>query len=161
MRRTRAGTTGLSTVAAPRPASVGVRAAASSSASQTPNLGEQGLGEEEPGADGQRKPHQQQPSDEGAVGPQLPRLKLRRVVEQHQYQRHLGEGPDGRAALTLRVNQRQTENATRDEEDDRTAQVRLTETRRLADEHDHQQAKTQIATPMPPSPPTQHPRRTL
>jgi hypothetical protein len=59
-------------------------------------------------------------------------------VEQHQDQRYLGEGPDGRP-LGLGINQRPTNDAARDEEDDRASQVSPAQTRRLADEHNDEE----------------------
>ena len=67
-RRIRTGTTGFSTVAAPRPASVGAKAAASSNATITGIAGNTSRAAIKTEQHGQRQTHQQQPEDHPAFG---------------------------------------------------------------------------------------------
>ena len=149
IRRTRAGTTGFNTVAAPSPASVGARAAAINSASHTPISRIQAAGKQEPRANGQRQSNQQQSAGEGGLCSQLSRLEFRSVVEQNQHERYLGDCPNSFAS-GLCVDQSPADHATGDQEDDRTVQVCPAQRADWLTNRMTRNEKTQIAAVIPP-----------
>ena len=109
IRRTRTGTTGLSTVAAPSPASVGATAAARSSSISAGMPREDDPAEQPPGRDGQRQADEQQAGHQAAVGGDLARAHLRGVVEEDQRQGQLGEQGQGPCARARRASGRPSE----------------------------------------------------
>jgi hypothetical protein len=110
--------TGLSTVAVPKPASVGASAAASSSASQTLISGNRPRATRYP-APIEQETNKKEPAREGKGTAQLKRLELRCVVKEHRRQGHLDDvGLSTSPLISVRPSARTT-----DDEDDRSGQV--------------------------------------